>query len=395
MMARDGVAVEAAVAAAVAAFVVPGSRMNVTTTCRELGISRKTFYKYVARFRVVGVDGFYPSSRRPRSTPTKVSVELEDVLITIRKHEADAGWDYGADAVLLRLEEQILAGTSSWPADRGLPARSTVNKIFDDRGQLAKVPQRKPRRRVHRFQRTHVNALWQFDGFDHRLMSGHTVTVLHVSDDCSRVDLALQAAVSENGTDIWTAFCLAVERYGLPVQLLTDNGTAFSGRRRGWMSVFDRCLVDLGVEAITSRVSHPQTCGKNERGHQRVQKWLARRPQARDIPELQGLLDEYREGFNSRRNMVLDGLTPHQRFDLGPLATVPDLPPAITTLTRHVVSNTGSIGLDGLLIGIGRRHAEQAAVTFRTGAFAAVFVNDELVRTLTLDYTRRYQPQDR
>lgn len=394
-MARDGVAVEAAVAAAVAAFVAPGSRMNVTATCGELGISRKTFYKYVARFRAVGVEGFYPRSRRPRSTPARLSVELEDVLVTIRKHEADAGWDYGADAVRMRLEEQILAGTSPWPADRGLPARSTVNKIFDDRGQLAKIPQRKPRRRVHRFQRAYVNALWQFDGFDYRLVSGHTVTVLHVTDDCSRVDLALQAAVSENGTDIWITFCLAVERYGLPVQLLTDNGTAFSGRRRGWMSVFDRRLVDLGVEAITSSVSHPQTCGKNERGHQRVQKWLTRRPRARDIPELQDLLDQYREGFNNRRNMVLDRLTPHQRFDLGPLATVPDLPPAITTLTRHVVSNTGGIGLDGLLIGIGRRHAKQPALAFRTGAFAAVFVNNELVRTLTLDYTRRYQPQDR
>lgn len=386
---------QAAVAAAVASFVAPGSRMNVAATCRELGISRKTFYKYVARFHAIGVQGFYPNSRRPRSTPTRLSVDLEDVLITIRKHEADAGWDYGADAVLMRLEEQISAGNSSWPADRRLPARSTVNKIFDDRGQLAKVPQRKPRRRGHRFQRAHVNALWQFDGFDYQLACGRVVTVLHLTDDCSRVDLALQAAVSENGTDIWVAFCLGVERYGLPVQVLTDNGTAFSGRRRGWMSAFDRHLVDLGVQAITSQVSHPQTSGKNERGHQRVQKWLTRRLAARDIPELQVLLDEYREGFNNRRNMVLDKLTPHQRFDLGPLATVPDLPLSITTLTRHVVSNTGGIGLDGLLIGLGRRHCGQPAITFRTGAFVAVFVNNELLRTLTLDYTRRYQPQDR
>jgi transposase InsO family protein len=397
-MARDGVAVDAAVAAAVASFVGPGPRMNVAATCRELGISRTRFYKYVARFRALGVEGFYPGSRRPRSSPTRLPLELEDLLIRIRKQEAEAGWDYGADAVLMRAEEQRLAGTgagSAWPPDRPLPARSTVNRIFDQRGQLAKVPQRKPRRRVRRFERTHVNALWQFDGFDYQLDGGRIVTVLQVTDDCSRVDLALQAAPSENGSDIWTAFCLAVEHYGLPVQVLTDNGHAFSGRRRGWLSVFDRRLVDLGVQAITSRVAHPQTCGKNERSHQRVQKWLARRPPARDIADLQALLDEYREGFNNRRNMVLGKLTPHQRFDLGPLATVPDLPPAITTLTRHVVTTTGSIGLDGLLIGLGRRHASQPAIAFRTGAFVAVFVNDELLRTLTLDHTRRYQRQDR
>lgn len=395
-MARDGVAVEAAVAAAVAAFVAPGSGMNVSATCRGLGISRKTFYKYVARFRAVGVAGFYPDSRRPHRTPTRLPVELEDVLITIRKREAEAGWDYGADAVLMRLEEQVAAdaraGAAAWPAGRPLPARSTVNRVFEDRGQLAKTPQRAPRRRVRRFQREQVNALWQFDGFEYLLATGTTVRILQLTDDCSRVDLALQAARSENGHDIWRTFCLAVERYGLPVQLLTDNSNAFSGKRRGWVSDFERQLSDLGVHAITSRVSHPQTCGKNERAHQRVQKWLQRRPAAADIAALQVMLDQYRTGFNTRRNRVLGKLTPHQRFDLGPLATVPDLPPAITTLTRHVVTTTGSIGLDGRLIGLGRAHERKTAIAFRTGAFVAVFIDDHLVRSLTIDYNRRYQP---
>ena len=275
---------DAALAAAVAGFVARRSSVNVAATCRELGISRKSFYKYLARFQAEGVEGFYPRSRRPHRSPSRLPVGLEDVLIAIRKQEDGAGWDYGADAVLMRLEEQLLAGTSMWPPDRPLPARSTVNKVFEERGQLAKVPQRQPRRRIRRFQRDQVNALWQFDGFDYRLADHTTVCVLQLSDDCSRVDLALQAARSENGHDIWVTFCQAVERYGLPVQLLTDNGNAFSGRRRGSISDFDRQLSDLGVQAITSRVSHPQTCGKNERAHQRVQKWLARRPAAAARP---------------------------------------------------------------------------------------------------------------
>ncbi|WP_343911452.1 helix-turn-helix domain-containing protein, partial [Nocardioides aquiterrae] len=380
-------------AAAVAAYVAPGPKQNVSAICRELGVSRKTFYKYVHRFHALGVEGFYPQSRRPRRSPTKLPAELEDVLVAIRKSEADGGWDYGAEAVLMRLEEQLAAGTSTWPAERRLPARSTVNQVFDQRGQLVKVPQRKPRRRIRRFERSEVNALWQFDGFEYTLATGETVVVLQLIDDCSRTDLALQAAVSENGSDIWATFCLAVERYGLPVQLLTDNGSAFSGKRRGWTSVFERNLADLGVQAISSRISHPQTCGKNERAHQRPQKWLRRRPAARDIAELQPLLDQYRHGYNNRRNAVLGKLTPHQRFDLGPLATVPDLPPAITTLTRHTVTATGSIGLDGCLLGLGRKHAGHQVTVFRTGAFAAVFDGDHLVRSLTLDYNRRYQPQ--
>ena len=393
-MARDGVAVDAKLAAAVAAFVRDPSKGKVAATCRDLGVSRQTFYKYVRRFRADGVPGLYPDSRRPHQSPTRLPVELEDVLITIRKQEAEAGWDYGADAVLMRLEEQIEAGTATWPHGRPLPARSTVNRVFDERGQLAKVPQRMPRRRVRRFQRDQVNALWQFDGFDYTLATGQQVTVLQLTDDCSRTDLALQAAVSENGADVWSTFCVAVERYGLPVQQLTDNGNAFSGQRRGWLSAFERRLTDLGVQAISARIAHPQTCGKNERAHQRVQKWLKRRPPARDTTELQGLLDTYREGFNNRRNRVLGKLTPHQRFDLGPLATVADLPPAITTLTRHTVTRTGSIGLDGRLIGLGRKHAGEQAIAFRTGPYAAIFIGEELVRNLVIDYTRRYQPRD-
>lgn len=387
-MARDGVAVHPEVAAAVASF-VSDSQFVVAARCRELGISRKTFYKYVARFRADGVEGFYPDSRRPLTSPTRLPVELEDVLIAIRKEQAEAGWDYGADAVLMRLEER----PQLWPPGRALPSRATVNRIFDARGQLAKVPQRKPRRKPRRFARSRVNELWQFDGFDYRLADAARVVVLHLTDDCSRVDLALDAAASENGDDIWATFCRAVARYGLPEQLLTDNASAFAGKRRGWTSVFEAKLDGLGVHTISSRVGHPQTCGKNERAHQRVQKWLARRPPARDLAELQALLDTYREAFNDRRNRVLDKLTPNQRFDLGPIAGPDWTREPVTHITRHKVSTPGNIGLNGFVIGgLGRKHAAKTATCFRNGDVIAVFIDDHLTRTLTLDRTRRYQP---
>lgn len=391
-MARDGVAVNAEIAAAVAQFVGPqGERMNVTQTCRRLEISRKTFYKYVARFRARGVEGLYPDSRRPGASPTRLPIELEDVLIRLRKEEQAAGWDYGADAVLMRLEERQ---DQLWPPDRVLPSRSTINRVFEARGLLVKTPQRRPRRRYRRFQRDHVNDLWQFDGFEYELGTGHKATVLHLSDDCSRVDLALQAAISENGEDIWATFCLAAQRYGLPAQVLTDNGLAFSGKRRGWISEFERRLGDLGVQAICSSVNRPTTCGKNERAHQRVQKWLARRPQADTLTELQTLLDRYREGFNDRRNKVLNKLTPNQRWELGPRA-YPAHFTQPTIATGHTVSATGGIGLDGMLIGVGRTHARKSATVFRTGDYVAIFIDHDLVRQLILDRTRRYQPNSR
>ena len=374
-----------------AAYVGPGGAgMNVSATCRRLGISRETFYKYVRRYQAIGVEGFFPDSRRPRSSPAGLSVELEDVLVRIRKEEAARGWDYGADAVLMRLEERVAAGEVSWPPGSALPSRSTINRVFDARGVLAKTPQRAPRRRYRRFAREEVNALWQYDGFGAALSGGRRATVLHVSDDCSRVDLALQAAASENGPDVWTTFCLAVERYGLPAQVLTDNGHAFSGKRSGWASAFERALAELGVQAICSAVAHPQTCGKNERAHQRVLKWLARHPLPETLEELQVHLDAYRQAYNDRRNQVLEGLTPHERFRLGPPAFPADVQ-ARTHVARYRVSSRGAIGVDATLIGIGRPHAGKTATVFRTNDHLVVFIDNQVARELVLDHTRRYQ----
>lgn len=391
-MAKDGVAVRAEVASAVVAFVgSDGDRMNVTATCRRLGISRKSFYKYLARYQASGVEGLFPDSRRPRSSPTRLPTALEDVLVRLRKQEHNAGWDYGADAVLMRLEERR---EELWPTARALPSRATINRVFEARGLLAKTPQRRPRRRYRRFERSEVNALWQFDGFDYCLADGSRAVVLHLTDDCSRVDLALQAAVSENGEDIWATFCIGAERYGLPAQMLSDNGRAFSGKRRGWLSAFERRLGELSVEAISSSVAHPQTCGKNERAHQRVQKWLARRPRAATLVELQVLLDSYREAYNNRRNRVLGKLTPLERFALGPMA-YPVPFETSTNVTHHRVCSRGSISLDRVQIGLSRRYYGKPATVFRTGNHLVVFIDNEMVRELILDHTRIYQGRER
>lgn len=389
-MVRDGVAVDPVLAAAVAAF-VHGERFKVAAKCRELGVSRETFYKYLRRFAAEGVEGFYPQSRRPGTSPARLPASVEDVLIEVRKREQDAGWDYGADAVLMHL----LLHPQDWPFDRPLPARSSVNRVFADRGLLVKVPQRAPRRRWRRFQRDKVNDLWQYDGFEWTPADGTTVVVLHLNDDCSRLDLALQVARSENSNQVWDTFCVATSRSGLPAAVLTDNGTAFSGRRRGWTAAFEKNLADLSIRSTTCRVNHPQTCGKNERAHQRVLKWLRRQPLAADGAELQTQLDTYRVAYNNRPNQVLAKLTPQQRYDLGPLSGPnPDGPPPVLHQTRPTVSATGSIGVDDTLIGLGRRWAGAETVVFRRDDLVSVFIDDQLIRTLVINRARRYQPQD-
>jgi len=369
-----------------------GHRVNVSAECALLGVSTKTFYKYLGRFAVEGVEGFYPRSRRPLGSPAMVSALVEDVIVRARKELDDQGWDAGAEQIAFWIHDRL----EQWPAGAMVPSRATINRILERRGQIVKVPQRRPRRSRHRFEADQPNTMWQMDGFECALTDGRTAVVLQISDDCSRLDLALRAASSENGEDVWAAVAHAMKCYGLPARFLTDNGTAFSGRRRGWTSRLEENLRALNVLPITSSVGHPQTCGKNERSHSTVLKWLAKQPAPEDLPELQALLDTYRERYNNqRRKTHLNGMTPAERYALGP----PDGPgenahPWPVHIKNATVSAVGCIGIDKHLLGVGRRHAGTQVTTVRQHRQIAVFAGNQLIAEFTLTGKRGYQAKN-
>lgn len=391
-MARDGVPVGPELAALVAR-VHCGERVNVKAQCAVLGTTTKTFYKYLKRFAEEGVEGFYPRSRRPQSSPSRVAASIEDVIVRARKELDEQGWDAGAEQIAFWIADH----PDQWPPGVTVPSRATINRVLDRRGQVVKVPQRRPRRSRHRFEAQQPNTMWQMDGFEVTLNDGRTAVVLQVSDDCSRLDLALRAAPSENSHDIWAAVLCAIGRYGLPARFLTDNGTAFSGRRRGWTSRLEENLRALNVLPITSSVAHPQTCGKNERAHATVLKWLARQPTPEDLAELQTLLDTYREHYNNRRRKThLAGMTPAERYALGPL----DGPghnalPWPVDIKTATVSASGCIGVDKHLLGVGRRHARTQVTWIRQHRQIAVFASDQLIAEFTLTGKRGYQAKRR
>jgi len=391
-MVKDGVAVDALLAGLVAR-VAEGQRVNVVAECAAIGVSRQTFYKYLARYQREGVPGLFVRSRRPVRTRPTVTAEVEDGIVLARKRLFEAGLDIGATSVrwwLLDHPEQWRGGVDPPPV---VPSRATVHRVLVRRGMVTPMPTRRPRR-VHRsFAREHANELWQMDGFEVRLADQSTVVVLEIIDDHSRLNLACHAAPSETGDAAWQAFTIAAAGYGLPAQLLTDNGTGFSGRRRGWTSLLEAALAELGVAAITCTVRHPQTCGKVERSHATARRWLARHPQPTSLPQLQTLLDTYRDIYNSRRHQALDGLSPIHAWTIathsGPAG---ETLPTPLHVTRHTVTTSGCIGVDGTEIGLGRRHAHGSAIAFRTGDDATIFINGRYTRALTIDRTRRYQP---
>jgi transposase InsO family protein len=362
-----------------------GGDVNVVGVCRELGVSRKTFYKYLARFHADGLNGLFPRSRAPLTSPSVTSAGVAEAIVRARKELDEEGGYNGAISIRWRLEAKGMATP---------PSRATIHRVLVRRGLVVAQPRRRPRSSaIRRFEASAPNDMWQMDSFEYLLASGQKVAVIQIEDDYSRLDLADRAARSENAADVWTAVQTAMASYGLPRLMLTDNASAFNGHRRGFTTDLEARLRALGVTPISSTPRHPQTCGKSERGHETEQKWLAKRPPAADLPQLQALLDAYREYYNNRRHQGIGGLTPQQRWDLRD-KTQPDgtpiAPPPL--ITRPTVSPRGAVGVDGHEIALGKRHAGAATTVFRTGDHVTIFIGAIHIRTLDIDRRHRYQP---
>lgn len=390
-MARDGVPVGPELAALVARRAA-GEKFDVRAACAQVGVEPKTFYKYLTRFKVEGVEGFYPRSRRPVSSPKRLSAVVEDVIVRARKELDEQGWDAGAEQIAFWIADH----PAHWPPGAVIPSRASINRVLQRRGQVVAVPQRRPRKSRHRFEAAQPNSMWQMDGFQVSLADGRVVVILQIIDDCSRLDLALRAVASENSQDVWAAFVHASQLHGLPAQFLTDNGGAFSGRRRGWISRLEENLHALGVHAITSSVGHPQTCGKNERAHSTVLKWLAKQPAPETLEHLQTLLDTYQHHYNHRRRKThLSGMTPAERYALGPLDGPGNTPtPWPATITTATVSTSGCISIDKHLLGIGRRWKGTHVTVIRRHREIAVFATNILIAQFTLTGRRGYQAKN-
>jgi transposase InsO family protein len=367
---------------AAVAQVVAGESLNVARFCRTHRLSRSVFYKYVTRFRVEGAAGFTRRSTAPHHRPSTVSGVVREAVVRARKELDDEGLDNGAVSILWRLQDT---------GGLAVPSRATIHRILVDRGQVVPEPRKKPRTR-RRFEYADPNGLWQIDGMEFRLAGGETVCVLQILDDHSRLDVGSYAARSENGADTWAALQQAFAGHGLPVRVLSDNGLAFSGKHRGVMVEVERRLAEHGIVTIASSVHHPQTCGKNERVHQTLQKWLSKQTVPDTLVALQALLDRYRVIYNNRRHQSLDGQTPQQRHDATPRATPDGSYRGAAGTTTRKVSTTGVVRFSGCAIIIGRRWAHSSATLHWQGNRVSIMIDTTVARTLTLDRTKRYQP---
>jgi transposase InsO family protein len=341
----------------VTAVLVEGRPKRVVA--RDYGVSQRWVITLVQRYAAGGDAGLRPRSRRPGSSPNRTTAALEDEIVALRKDLDRHGHEAGAATIAAHLQRRH--GTS--------PAVSTISRILTARGFVSPQPHKRPKSSYVRFEAVQPSERWQADITHWPLADGTDIEICNWLDDHSRYCLASTAADVFTAPAINRLFCTIAAQHGDPASLLTDNGAVFTGRYRGHgRVVLDVTLHARGVVLSHSRPYPRQTCGKVERFHQTVKKWLAHQPSATTFADLQAQLDAFRGYYNTvRPHRALGRRTPAEAYTARPEATASGIP----LIDGHFRVRHDKIDTNGKLtlrhnsrlhhIGLGRRHADTPA----------------------------------
>lgn len=354
------------------------------------GVHRSWLYKLLARHRADPEAGLVPRSRRPRTSPAAMAPSLADEIVVLRANLLAQGLDAGALTLHWHLAHRHGA----------VPSTSSIWRVLKRRGLVTPEPHKRPRSSFVRFEAELPNECWQSDMTHWTLASGRGCEIVNFIDDCSRLCLASVALAVTTAVDVGQIFQQARVRHGTPAAVLTDNGCIFTATHRGGKVVLQTELERLGIRHKHARPYHPQTCGKVERFHQTLKRYLAKQPPARSLEALQAQLDRFALVYNQQRpHRALGRQTPREVYD-AKLKARPQAKVETHFRIRHdKVDRHGKLSLRYesklLHIGLGARFKGQPIVMLIADRDVRVVSAEdgELLRHLTLDPSRNYQRQ--
>jgi transposase InsO family protein len=385
----------------ITAVVVEGR--SQAEVARAYGVSKGWVSKLVARYRAEGEAAYEPRSRRPRSSPKAIALGTVELIIGLRKELTEQGLDAGPDTIAWHLHRHHQITVSV----------ATISRYLTAHGMVTPAPKKRPRSSYIRFQAALPNECWQSDFTHYRLTDGTPdgadVEVLSWLDDHSRYALHVTCWRAVTGAIVVESFRQAVRAHGVPASTLTDNGMVFTTRFSGGKSGrngLETELRRLHIVQKNSRPNHPTTCGKVERFQQTLKKWLTAQPvQPANLEELQALIDAFVEAYNHSRphrslpHRATPATTYHARPKAGPTADRSTDVHYRVLADKVDLNGKLSLRLNGRMhhIGIGTEHARTQVLKLVDDLHVRIVnaATGELLRELTIDPTRDYQPLGR
>jgi putative transposase len=291
---------------------------TMTELCYRYGVSRKTGYKWIARYHGEGAQGCNDRLRSPRNHPNKTrALIVKQVIQARRKHP---GW--GPRTLHGYLIERH--------PDVAWPCPSTIGAILKRHGLVKKRRRRTPRMvwRPPRTRPDRPNRVWtaDFKG-QFRLGNGTLCYPLTVADAFSRYLLVGRALRSTAVKPARRVFEEAFREYGLPEIMHTDNGVPFCSPNTPLaLSTLSVWFLKLGIGLERSRPGKPQDNGSHERMHRTLKEEVAHPPRYSFVTQ-QRALDRFRRCYNEERpHHALNLQTPARHYAPSPRPYPDELP---------------------------------------------------------------------
>ncbi len=226
--------------------------------CRRFGVSRKTGYKWLARYQAEGAEGLKDQSRAPLHHAQAMTARLAEHCLAVRREHPS----WGSVKVKAWLEKH--RPRTEWPA------ASTIGALFDREGLTVKrvLRRRSPPSSVPFAQCAAANDVWCID-FKGWFITGdgRRCEPLTLSDAHSRYLLRCQALARNDGDHVWPVLEAAFREFGLPLRLRSDNGSPFASTGAGGLSQLSVKVVKAGVLPERIKPGKPQQNGRLERFH--------------------------------------------------------------------------------------------------------------------------------
>jgi transposase InsO family protein len=275
-------------------FVMEATReeKGITALCREFGISRKTGYKWLARYRAWGLAGLHELSRRPRASPTRIPAEVE--ALVLRERHRHRTWG----------PKKLQAVLATKYGVAPVPAVSTIGNLLRRVGLTRTTRRRRPVSQPDRTTRTaatHPNVVWaaDFKGW-FRTRDGQRCDPLTLSDLASRYVLACRLVAGQRRDRVRPVFRQVFRRFGLPEVLRVDNGPPFGSRGVCGLSQLSAWWLQCGIRVEFIEPGHPEQNGGHERMHRTLKAETTRPPAATPLAQ-QARFDRWRREFNTER----------------------------------------------------------------------------------------------
>src|SRR6266516_4690866 len=269
-----------------------GAGVPVAEVAERYGVSRQTVHTWLLRYRQEGITGLEDRSHQVHNHPWRIPAEVEEAICELRR--AHPKW--GPRRLVFEMGRRGHQVT-----------RSSVYRTLVRNGLIEPKSRRRRRKEYRRWERGTPMELWQLDVTASAfLIDGTEVKIVTGIDDHSRFCVIAKAVMRATARPVCLAFIEAMRVYGVPEEVLTDNGKVFTGRfHKPGVPVevlFDRICRENGITHRLTKIHSPTTTGKIERLHPTLQRELLDvHGPFESIEALQAALDAWRQEYNTNR----------------------------------------------------------------------------------------------